>query len=80
MARWAQRDKMTRVVTVEQITGKMDGMELQRLVVFSTCGANTLNLLSPRRFRLLIYETCIRSKLTRKGGPPGQPESPRSST
>ncbi len=40
MAHWAQHNKMTRVVTVEQITGKMDGMELQRLVVLSTFRAN----------------------------------------
>ena len=44
MAYRAQHNKMTRVVTVEQITGKMDGMELQRLVGLSTFRANILSL------------------------------------
>jgi hypothetical protein len=48
MARRAQHNKMTRIVTVEQITGKMDGMELQRLVVLSTCRANRLSLFTQR--------------------------------
>ena len=48
MARRAQHHKMTRMVTVEQIAGEMDGMQLQRLVVLSTCRTNIPGLLAQR--------------------------------
>lgn len=53
VAYWTEYNKMLRIVTIEQITGEMDRMQLQSIVVLTAFGANRLSLLTQHAFQVI---------------------------
>jgi hypothetical protein len=53
VACWTEYNKMLRIVTIEQIAGEMDRMQLQSIIVLTAFRANRLSLLTQRAFQVI---------------------------